>query len=117
MNSALKYAHGGSKGIPGIGAEASKQLLDLFNHEDGISKVILYGSRAKGTYRPGSDIDLTVMGEGLTTDWLLSICGKIDDLPIPYEVDISIYDHIENKELLEHIKRVGMEVFNNERGK
>ena len=101
--------------IPGIGRENNEKLFNLFKREPKISSVILYGSRAKGTYRPGSDIDLTIKGDELTTDWLLGLDMKIDDLLMPYEVDISIFNHIDNPELLEHINRVGKEVFKNDR--
>ncbi len=66
----------------------------------------LYGSRALGSYREGSDIDLTLLGEiDLTT--LNHISLKLDDLLLPYEIDLSVFDEIENAELREHIQRVG----------
>ncbi len=77
-----------------------------------IEKVVIYGSRAKGNPNPGSDIDLTLFGEGLTTDILLTISRYLDDLLLPYTIDLSIYHHIKNDELLDHIKRVGKVFFN-----
>jgi uncharacterized protein len=73
-----------------------------------IEKAVLYGSRAKGNYRNGSDIDLTLMGDGLTHNQLLRIEMEIDDLLLPYKVDLSLYRQIENSDLLEHIDRVGI---------
>lgn len=72
-----------------------------------VEKVILYGSRAKGNYRNGSDIDLTVIGEGLNLEALNNIELKIDDLLLAYSFDISIFKQISNPDLVEHIERVG----------
>lgn len=82
-----------------------KQVLD--QHHD-IDEVVIYGSRAKGNYRPGSDIDISLKGEGLTLEKLNQIVHEIDDLDLPYRFDISIYQQIDNIELVEHIDRVGV---------
>lgn len=72
-----------------------------------VEKVILYGSRAKGTFKPASDIDLTLVGTKLNLSIQQKIEGELDDLMLPYKFDISIYHQISNKELIEHIERVG----------
>lgn len=72
-----------------------------------VEQVIIYGSRAKGNYRNGSDIDITLKGEQLTYDILSKITGEIDDLDTPYLFDISIYDKLNSPSLEEHINRVG----------
>jgi len=76
-----------------------------------IERVILYGSRAKGTYRNGSDIDLTIVGDDVTHDQLLSLANQLDDLLLPYKIDLSLQRQIENSDLLEHIRRVGVVFF------
>jgi len=68
---------------------------------------VLYGSRAKGTYRPGSDIDLTLFGDALDLDTLGQIATRLEESPIPYQVDLSIYGLIEHASLREHIERAG----------
>ena len=68
---------------------------------------MLYGSRAKGTYRPGSDIDLTLFGDALDLDTLGQIATRLEESPIPYQVDLSIYGLIEHAGLREHIERAG----------
>lgn len=73
-----------------------------------IEKATLYGSRAKGNYRIGSDIDLILMGKNLTLPLLFKIETTLDDLLLPYKIDLSIYHTIENAALLAHIKRVGL---------
>ena len=73
-----------------------------------VKKAILYGSRAKGNYQKGSDIDLTLVGDGLDHRMLGEIAGRLDDSPIPYQVDLSIRNHLDSPSLLEHIERVGV---------
>ena len=72
-----------------------------------VEQVIIYGSRAKGNYRNGSDIDLTLLGEELDLTTLLRIETELDDLLLPYKIDLSIFHKIENPDLVEHIERVG----------
>ncbi len=83
----------------------------VFKMHPKITKVILYGSRAKGNYRPGSDIDLTLQGEGLEYVDLVAIDNELDDLLLPYTIDLSIQQQIENPDLIEHIERVGLEFY------
>ncbi|MFM5482282.1 nucleotidyltransferase domain-containing protein [Aeromonas veronii] len=73
-----------------------------------IDSVILYGSRAKGNYTNGSDIDLTLCGEKLNFSLLCCIANELDDLLLPYTFDISLFKQIDNQDLLDHIKRVGV---------
>lgn len=72
-----------------------------------ILKAILYGSRAKGTFKPGSDIDLTLIAPQMSLDELLLIENELDDLDLPYKMDLSLFHQIENDHLIEHINRVG----------
>jgi len=78
----------------------------LFNQKK-VKTAIIYGSRAKGNYREGSDIDLTLKGD-LSYRNLVELSVELDDLNLPWKIDLSIYDQIQNKELREHIDRVGV---------
>jgi predicted nucleotidyltransferase len=100
--------------IAGVTPGEMDRLAAIFAAEPRVSEVVLYGSRAKGTHRPGSDIDLTIKGSALTTGWLMDLSSRIDDLLLPYEVDLSVFDHIDNPGLIEHINRVGKVIFTNE---
>ena len=73
-----------------------------------IEKAILYGSRAKGDFRENSDIDLSLLGTDINLSTLHRIENELDDLLLPYQIDLSIFDKIENKNLVEHINRVGV---------
>jgi predicted nucleotidyltransferase len=79
----------------------------IFAAQPKVSQVLIYGSRAQGNYKTGSDIDLTLLGDGLEYRDLLHIAGELDDAPIPYTVDLSIFERIDNPNLVEHIQRVG----------
>ena len=79
----------------------------LADHPD-VQKAVLYGSRAIGSYKSGSDIDLTLTGRALNLQQLNAIEIELDDLLLPYEVDLSICHQIDNSDLLEHIMRVGV---------
>ncbi len=76
-----------------------------------VEKVVLYGSRAKGNYKPSSDIDITLVGSTLNLTVLQKIENELDDLMLPYLFDVSIYHQIKNKDLVEHIERVGKVIF------
>lgn len=71
-----------------------------------IEQVLVYGSRAKGNYRDGSDIDLTIIGD-LDFRSLLRLENELDDLLLPYKIDLSLHHNIGSPELLDHIRRVG----------
>jgi len=84
-----------------------EKINSVFAKYPQVEKAILYGSRAKGSFRNGSDIDLTLTGDSLDLDTLLKIETELDDLLLPYKIDLSIKQKIENHDLLEHIERVG----------
>lgn len=74
-----------------------------------VEKAVLYGSRARGDYKNGSDIDLALCGGAdLTLEILYKIMEEIDELLLPYSFDLSIFDHISDPDLLGHIGRVGI---------
>ncbi|MCF6156074.1 MAG: nucleotidyltransferase domain-containing protein [Candidatus Brocadia sp.] len=84
-------------------------ICAIFAHYPQVEKAILYGSRAKGNFKNGSDIDLTLFGgEDLTLDILYSITDEIDDLLLPYTFDLSIFRQISDPDVIDHIQRVGV---------
>src|SRR6266540_1776627 len=84
------------------------KINGLFSGYPQIEQVILYGSRAKGNYRNGSDIDLTIKGEDVTLSQLLKIETELDDLLLPYKTDLSLLHKIDDPDLIDHIRRVGV---------
>jgi predicted nucleotidyltransferase len=87
----------------GLKKETIEAIREVLAKYPEVEKAILYGSRAKGNYRPGSDIDLTLIGEKLNLSTLQKIENELDDLLLPYKIDLSTYKQIQNKELLEHM--------------
>jgi predicted nucleotidyltransferase len=92
----------------GLTEDAIARIKAVFAACPEIDRVVLYGSRAKGTQRNGSDIDLTIEGEAMSPSQLLRLENALDDLLLPYKMDISLLRQIDNPDLLAHIRRVGL---------
>lgn len=90
----------------GLSENTIKILKDFFNKFPEIKMVKVYGSRAIGNYRNGSDVDFALFGD-LNKDLIKKISSEIDELNTPYMFDITDYATIQNQELKEHIDRVG----------
>ena len=95
----------------GLSSETLTKIQQVFARYPDIDRVSLYGSRAKGNYRRGSDIDLSILGDTLSDTQLLKIENELDDLLLPYKIDLSLFQHIENADLIEHIPRVGIDFY------
>ena len=95
----------------GLKDELIKELKEIFSSNPNIESVILYGSRAKGNFKNGSDIDLAIKGKELILKDIYSLQNKIDDLNLPYTFDIQIYDNIKEPALKDHINRVGIVIY------
>ncbi|WP_235891749.1 nucleotidyltransferase domain-containing protein [Flavobacterium gawalongense] len=91
----------------GLNKETISKINSVFVKHSEIEKVIIYGSRAKGNFRNGSDVDLTLFGNELKYGLVGEINFEIDDLNTPYLFDISIYNQLTSESLKDHINRVG----------
>ncbi|MDN5871391.1 MAG: nucleotidyltransferase domain-containing protein [Nitrococcus sp.] len=98
----------------GLPPHVFKQLEAVFRSWPRIERVTLYGSRAKGNYRKGSDIDLCLEGQALEVADLLKLDAEIDDLLLPWKIDLSLKHMIDNPNLLAHIERVGVPIYSAE---
>jgi uncharacterized protein len=76
-----------------------------------VERAVLFGSRAKGTHKPGSDIDLAL--EGTALDWRIAgrIYEALDDLLLPYSFSLIVHDQATDPEVAAHIARVGIPIF------
>ncbi|MDR2117590.1 MAG: nucleotidyltransferase domain-containing protein [Planctomycetaceae bacterium] len=72
-----------------------------------IQEVVIYGSRAKGNYKNGSDIDLTIIDDNLSWSDIAYLENMLDDLMLPYKFDLSLKRKITNSDLIDRINRVG----------
>lgn len=95
----------------GLKGRALSLITDIFKSHPDVEEAVLYGSRAKGTYKPGSDIDIVLKGKNLNLKELNRIILKLEELELPYTFDVSIYHRIQDPELVNHIKRVGKTLY------
>ena len=79
-----------------------------------VEEAIIYGSRARGTNKLASDIDITLKGRSLTYLQLALLDAKIDDLYLPYFVDLSLFSMLKNADLIDSIEREGKVLYRNE---
>ena len=80
-----------------------------------IEKAVIFGSRAKGNYKPGSDIDVGIYGEEITFDTIAALHDRLEEQgPLPYFFDIVDYTHLNHKELKSDIDRKGKVIFERE---
>lgn len=98
----------------GLSDEIIEEINGVFRKCPNIRKAILFGSRAKGNYSEGSDIDLAIVGENISFNQLLDLNIHIEDLGLLYKVDLIDYSKIANTPIGEHIRRVGKEFYLNE---
>lgn len=98
----------------GLKEEVIEAIQQVFVTHPEVEEAILYGSRAKGNYKPASDIDLTLIGGNIDTTLLHKISWELDDLLLPYTFDLSIFHQLNNTALLDHINRVGLVFFSKE---
>ena len=93
----------------GLKETTIQQICGVLTKHPQVDRAVLYGSRAKGNYKNGSDIDLTLCGGAdLDLRVLYRIMDELDDLLLPYTIDLSIYGNIGDSDLIEHIQRVGL---------
>jgi predicted nucleotidyltransferase len=92
--------------IGGLSVRAVAAIRDVLAMHPSIDRAILFGSRAKGNYKNGSDIDLAVFG-AVDDGELGKISWELDDLLLPWEIDLLQFDSITNPDLRDHIARVG----------
>ena len=95
----------------GLTDEMLGEAVRIFQMYPQVVEVKLYGSRALGTFRPGSDVDFALFGEGVDSALLAKIAMDFDDSSIPVEVDLHTYAAIQNDALIAHIDRVGISVY------
>jgi predicted nucleotidyltransferase len=95
-------------GLPGAALTAIRQVL--VSHPE-VEAAILYGSRALARHRPASDIDLTLIGSTISAASLARIDADLDDLLLPWMIDLSCLASIHHPALLAHIERAGLELY------
>lgn len=95
----------------GLTEEIIGNIKEVMSKYVPVESAFLYGSRAKGNYDSASDIDITLKGKNIDLSLITKIENELDDLMLPYKFDLSIFDRIKNSELIDHINRVGIEIY------
>ena len=98
----------------GLSDKEFDEMTAIFGKFKNLEKVILYGSRAKGNYKKFSDVDITLEGDNLTLADLFQIQDLLYESDLPYMFDVSIFSSITNPDLIDHIRRRGVVIW--ERG-
>ena len=97
----------------GLSEKTTNILTEFFKKFPEVDEVKIYGSRAKGNYKKGSDIDFALFGD-IEYNLLRKISGGLDELPTPYKFDVTDYNTLKHLPLKEHIDRVGKTFYKRE---
>jgi predicted nucleotidyltransferase len=92
----------------GLSESTIQKIHSVFSNHPEVKTAILYGSRAKGNFKNGSDIDLSLRGRDLTLNVIYKILDDLDQLMLPYTIDLSIFHQISDPDVIDHIQRVGV---------
>jgi predicted nucleotidyltransferase len=84
-------------------------IIEILSSCSRVERVVLFGSRAMGTFTTTSDVDLALFGDELTLTDHANLAEAVDELSIAQQVDILLYKSIKNEKLLEHIKTHGVQ--------
>jgi len=93
----------------GLKDKYRKAIIEILSSSRRVERVVLFGSRAMGTFTTTSDVDIALFGPDLTLTDHAKLAQAVDKLPIPQQVDILIHKSIKNEKLLEHIKNHGVQ--------
>ena len=96
-----------SKNKYGLTDRDIKTLQDIFRKYTEVKEVHLFGSRAKGNYKTGSDIDLAVMNEGVKSKTITKLVVDFEESSLPFTVDLINFPTLKHTDLIDHINRVG----------
>ncbi len=105
MKESIKY---------GLRVSDIDNIVSILKSNKRVTEVILFGSRAKGTFSAGSDIDIALLGDSLKLNDIIQASLEIDNLFLPYKIDLVIFDRIKEDDLVEHIQRVGHTLYDRE---
>ena len=92
----------------GVSQSIWRQILKTCFSFPDVKRVILYGSRATGSYRQGSDIDLAIDAPLMTDREFAQLWNAVDDLPIVFSMDVVHLQKLQNESLLQAIRMYGI---------
>lgn len=101
---------------PGLPAATVQEITEILARHPAVDRAVLFGSRAKGVHRPGSDIDLALIGgAGLDALTLGQIEEALDDSYLPYRFSLLILTRQTDPDIAAHIARVGQPFYERKR--
>lgn len=104
-----------TKARHGISPKSFQLLIDCLHQEAVVEKAVIFGSRANGTSRKGSDIDIAIFGDAIKEDTALHLSAQLNEvLPIPYFIDVVAVKFLQNLALKKHILLKGVLIFDRE---
>jgi predicted nucleotidyltransferase len=96
----------------GLSKEDLRTITAVISKQNDVEEALLFGSRAKGNFRKGSDVDIVLKGKIITRDTILKISSELNNETIlPYHFDVLNFSTIQNEELVAHIQRVGRTIY------
>lgn len=96
----------------GLRQQDLDEIIRILQRFSVVEEAIIFGSRAKGNYKTRSDIDIAVKGKGVNHGVVASLSFFLNEESLtPYFFDIVHFEEISEKELLEHINRVGQSIY------
>jgi len=94
----------------GLKGEVLSAVTETFRNEPRILRAAIFGSRAKGDFKPYSDVDIALYGDLNRTD-VENVIAELDELPLVYQFDVVAYGLVKNPEFRQHIERVGIGIY------
>ncbi len=95
----------------GLEVQVIENIISVLEQHPKVDKAFVFGSRAKGNYRPDSDIDIAIKGNEITTDDIIAISVAFETKGITHKFDLLDYNSIKEPALKEHFDRVGIEFY------
>ncbi|WP_374600613.1 nucleotidyltransferase family protein [Niveibacterium sp.] len=97
--------------IYGLAPAHYAAIAEIISRFPAVERVLIYGSRAKGTAKPASDFDLAVFGATVTSEDFAKLWAELDALPLAFKLDVLHWDTLGNAALREKISAEGQPFF------
>ena len=96
----------------GISEKCMELIINAISKCLEVEKAAIFGSRAMGNYKAGSDVDIAIYGKNVTDKIIIRLSSFLnEELPLPYYFDIIHYDSIKNQELEDHVDTYGKVIY------
>lgn len=95
----------------GLSSDIINTLEGVFSQYPEIERVLIFGSRANGNFKDGSDIDLAILAPTLSDSRFAQLWNQLDELPIVFKMDILHWDRLANQHLRTKVLDEGRVLF------